>query len=85
MPIIDVFSDPGLFVIDMLYDDSWIVSTTVRTRSRRVSYKLAVGLEDPLAKVRLSELNIWEFAPLAQLDRASVYGTEGCPFESGGV
>ena len=24
-------------------------------------------------------------APLAQLDRASVYGTEGCPFESGGV
>ena len=26
-----------------------------------------------------------EFAPLAQLDRASVYGTEGCPFESGGV
>ena len=26
-----------------------------------------------------------DFAPLAQLDRASVYGTEGCPFESGGV
>ena len=25
------------------------------------------------------------FAPLAQLDRASVYGTEGCWFESSGV